>query len=259
MHLWKLCSNFDTQSVYFDISEAFDRVWHRGLLLKLECTGVRGKMLNWFQNYLIDHTQAVVIKGEKSSEKRILAGVPQRFMLGPLLFLIFINDIGHSIESIINLFADDISMSLGLTNPRTRAEILTCDLVKISDRAKLWKVKFNEEKTELVNIKRDAKTIHQLTFGNIVLEDKPHHKYLGITLQNNCKWDEHISNISSTFILPLFDYTDNFIWGNCANTNSNSLENLHLEAIRIITDSFRGTSHQKLYNESGFCTLRRKT
>ena len=70
-------------------------------------------------------------------------------------------------------------MSLGLTNPDTRAEILTCDLVKISD-------KFNEEKTELVNIKRDTKPIHQLTFGNVVFEDKPYHKHLGITLQNDC-------------------------------------------------------------------------
>ena len=61
----------------------------------------------------------------------------------------------------------------------------------------LWKVKFNEETTELVNIKRDTKLIHQLTFGNVVLEDKPHHKHLGIHLQNNCKRDEHISNISS--------------------------------------------------------------
>ena len=282
-----LCSNFDkritTQSVYFDISKAFDRVWHRGLLLKLESIGVRGKLLKWFQNYLTDRTQAVVIKGEKSSEKKIPAGVPQGSVLGPLLFLIFINDIGHSIESIIKLFADDTSMSLGLTNPDTRAEILTCDLVKISDWAKLWKVKFNEEKTELVNIKCDTKPIHQLTFGNVVLEDKPHHKHLGITLQNNCKWDEHISNISSkvnmlinclrhfkyklgrkaleimykSFILPLFDYAD-IIWDNCTNTQSNMLENLHLEAIRIITGSVRGTSHQKLYNESGFCTLKER-
>ena len=121
-------------------------------------------------------------------------------MLGSLLFLIFINDIERSIESIINIFADDTSMILA-TNPRTRAEILTFDLVKISDWAKLWKVKFNEENTELVNIKRNTKPIHQLTFGNVVLEDKPHHKHLGITVQNNCKWDEHISNISSTFWL----------------------------------------------------------
>ena len=79
--------------------------------------------MSWFQNYLTDRTQAVVIKEEKSSEKRIPAGVPQGSVLGPLLFLIFINDIGYSIESIIKLFADDISMSLGLTNPDTRAEI----------------------------------------------------------------------------------------------------------------------------------------
>ena len=179
-------------------------------------------------------------------------------MLGPLLFLIFINDIGHSIESIIKLFADDTSMSLGLTNPDTRAEILTCDLVKISDWAKLWKVKFNEEKTGLVNIKRDTKPIHQHTFGNVVLEDKPQHKHLGITLQNNCKWDEHISNISSkvnmlinclrhfkyklgkkaleimykSFILPLFDYAD-IIWDNCTNTQSNILENFILKPYEL--------------------------
>ena len=68
-------------------------------------------------------------------------------MLGPLLFLVFIQDIEHSIESIIKLFADDTSMSLGLTNPDTRAEILTCNLIKISDWAKLWKIKFKEDST----------------------------------------------------------------------------------------------------------------
>ena len=65
------------------------------------------------------------------------------------------------------------------------------------ERAKLWKVKFNEKKTQLVNVKRDTKPIHQLTFDNEVLEEKPHHKHLGITLRNSCKWNEHISNLSS--------------------------------------------------------------
>ena len=205
--------------------------------------------MKWFHSYQTNRTQAFVIKGEKSVEKKILSGVPQGSVLGPLLFLIFINNIVCSIKSVIKLFANDTSMSLGHTNPDIRTETLTNDLEKISEWAKLWKVKFNEEKTELVNIKRDTKPIHQLTFCNVVLEEKPHHKHLGITLQNNCKWDEHISNLSSkvsmlmnclrhlryklgrkaletmskSFILPLFDYAD-IIWDNCTVVQSTSLE-----------------------------------
>ena len=141
--------------------------------------------MKWFYSYLTDRTQAVVIKGEKSVKKKIPSGVLKGSVLGPLLF--FINDIVRSIEFVIKLFADDTSMSLGHTNPDIRTETLTNDHAKISELAKIWKVKFNKEKTELVNIKRDTKPIHQLTFCNVVLEEKPRHKHLGIALQNNCK------------------------------------------------------------------------
>ena len=100
--------------------------WH-SVSVKSQALGVRGKLLNWFQNYLTDRRQAVVITGQKSAGKRIPAGVPQGSVLGPLLSLMFINVIGHSIESIIKLIADDTRMSLGLTNPDTRAEMLTCE------------------------------------------------------------------------------------------------------------------------------------
>ena len=130
----------------------------------------------------------VVIKGEKSVGKTIYSSVPQGSVLGPLLFLIFINDIVQNIGFVIKLFSDDTSMSLGLANPDIRTERLTNELAKISDWAKLGKFKINEEKTELV----DTTPIHQLTFWNVVLEEKLDHKHLGITLQNNCKWDEHI-------------------------------------------------------------------
>ena len=88
--------------------------------------------MKWFHSYLKDRTQAVVIKGEKSVEKKIPSGAPQGSALGPLLFLIFINDIVRSIESVIKLFADDASMSLGHTNPDIRTETLTNDLAKNS-------------------------------------------------------------------------------------------------------------------------------
>ena len=115
---------------FFDISKAFDRVWHKGLILKLVSIGIRGNLLKWFHNYLTDRTQAVVIKGEKSVEKKIPSSVPQGSVLGLLLFLNFINDIVRSIESVIKLFADNTSMSLGRTNPDIRTETLTNDLQK---------------------------------------------------------------------------------------------------------------------------------
>ena len=282
-----LCSSFDssvtTQSIYCDISKAFDRVWHKGLLLKLKANGIRGKLHNWFTNYLSSRTQAVVIKGDISNFKRISAGVPQGSVLGPLLFLIYINDIVCNIQSNIKLFADDTSLSLALNNPTERAQILNADLSKIDVWAKQWKVKFNEEKTELVNTCRNNSAILPLTFGNTLLQSSHRHKHLGLVLQSNCKWDEQIKNIVSTvtmlvsclksykyklnrkaletmyksFIVPHFDYAD-IIWDNCTETQSAMLEDLQLEAIRTIIGAVRGTSHQKLYQESGFCTLKER-
>ena len=89
--------------------------------------------MKWFHSYQTNRTQAVVIKGEKSVEKKILSGVPQGSVLGPLLFLIFINDIVRSIGPVIKLFVDDTSVSLGHTNPDIRTETFTNDLAKISE------------------------------------------------------------------------------------------------------------------------------
>ena len=127
-------------------------------------------------------------------------------MLGPLLLLININDLVNNIESVIKLFADDTSLSLALNNPDSRAEILNHDLEQINEWAKKWKVRLNEEKkkkkkkkrekkTEQLNFTRGQNQNQQLTFGSTTLKETPSHKHLGIILQNNCRWDEHIRSV----------------------------------------------------------------
>ena len=96
--------------VFCDISKAFDRVWHKGLIHKLEAAGVTGKLLAWFKNYLYNRKQRVIQPGVSSNWSKILAGVPQGSILGPLLFFIYINDIVNEIGSNIRLFADDTSL-----------------------------------------------------------------------------------------------------------------------------------------------------
>ena len=106
-------------------------MWHKGLLVKLKAIGIRGLLLEWFCDYLTNRMQTVVIKGEKSRLKRVVSGIPQGSVLGPLLFLIYINDIVDDIQSTIKLFADDTSMSLALKTPNIRANILNSDLQKL--------------------------------------------------------------------------------------------------------------------------------
>ena len=94
--------------VFLDISKAFDKVWHRGLIHKLKKYGIHGRLLEGFEDYLKDHLQRVIINCQFSEWVKILAGVPQGSVLGPLLFLIFIDDIVHVVShSRIRLFADD--------------------------------------------------------------------------------------------------------------------------------------------------------
>ena len=97
----------EVRGVFLDISKAFDKVWHEGLVWKLKSNGIHGKALRILQNFLNDRYQRVVLNGQSSNWEKVNAGVPQGSILGPLLFLLYINDISNDLECNVKLFADD--------------------------------------------------------------------------------------------------------------------------------------------------------
>ena len=137
--------------VFLDISKAFDRVWHAGLLHKLEQHGISGDLLRWISSYLSNRTQSVVLNSVTSTAKSTSAGVPQESDLGPffiLLFLIYVNDISENLLSLTRLFADDSSLFFSASNLRDIEGILNHDLIIVTKWARQWMVNFNPNKTE---------------------------------------------------------------------------------------------------------------
>ena len=94
----------DVRGVFLDISKAFAKVWHKGLLYKLKAYGVQGELLSLLRNYLQKRKKRVVLNGQTSEWRDIISGVPQGMVLGPLLFLIYINDLSDGLTSLCKFF-----------------------------------------------------------------------------------------------------------------------------------------------------------
>ena len=137
----------EVRVVFCDISKAFDRVWHRGLLFKMRQAGISNPLLRWFESYLSNRFQRVVLEGSVSDYRGISAGVPQGSILGPIMFLVYINDIVENINSCIRLFADDTSLYLIVDDPGASADPMNSDLEKIHTWSQNWLASFNPNKT----------------------------------------------------------------------------------------------------------------
>ena len=126
--------------MFLDISKAFDKVWHEGLVFKLKTYGIFGPLLDLTVSYLSNRQQRVVLNGKTSVWSYIRAGVPQGSVLGPLFFLVYINDLVDDISSDAKLFAGDTSLFTVVYDEITSANQLNRDLKIISEWAYQWKM-----------------------------------------------------------------------------------------------------------------------
>ena len=272
----------DVCFISLDASAAFDRVWHKALLFKLRQFGISGTLLLWFESYLTNRKQRVVINGKKSEWTYITAGVPQGSILGPLLFLIYVNDIINHIESEILLFADDTCIFEPVTDPRESILKMNRDLERLSSWATQWLVNFNPTKTKFLIFSKKLvlPQYDPLILDNKVLERVQTHSQLGMIFNEKMTWDDHIRekcnsalkrvtllkrlgqriprttklSVYSSFIRPVLEY-GSVIFDNCTTLMSDAIEKVQRQAALAITGAYTHTSHNNLLNELGLHIL----
>ena len=187
--------------IFIDLQKAFDTVNHNILLQKLNHYGIRGVANSWLKSYLSDRKQYVSINGFESNTQNINVGVPQGSVLGPLLFLIYINDLNVAINySIVHHFADDTNLLIigkSLKSIKKRANI---DLKLLYNWLKANKISLNSNKTEAILFRHPNKTMNYDL--NLKIDGKKIHltnrvKYLGVYLDPHLNWKPHINELSS--------------------------------------------------------------
>ena len=193
--------------VFIDLKKAFDIVNHEILLAKLENYGIRGVINSWFRSYLTDGKQTAEVNNVVSEAETTLCGVPQGSVLGPLLFLLYINDIYKSSSLFaFYLFADDTSIILTNNNLKELAieTLVNPELGKVNEWLKTNKLSLNTKKSKFVIFRPRQKNMPLIpririldsvtnTYAN--LEMKDYVKYLGLMIDSNLSWKYHIESV----------------------------------------------------------------
>ena len=253
-----------TIGIFLDLSKAFDTINHKILIKKLEDYGIRGICLKRFENYLENRKQIVKYNQIKSKEMKITSGVPQRSILGPLLFLLYMNDIQNCSEIISTiLFADDTNIFYSNNCLKTLNKIIQLEIDKIADWLNVNKLSINTTKTKFI-LFRSSKKKHKhnitITINNKNIKQVKSTTFLGIIIDECLTWNNHVDMISKKIIksagliarirhftnlnaLKLIYYAlvypyliyGNLIWGNTYKKRIQNLVNIQKKIVRLMT------------------------
>ena len=271
--------------VFLDILKAFDKIWHTGLIYKLHKIGVRGKLLKLFKSYLTGRFQRVVLNGFLSECLEIMSGVPQGSILGPLLFLIFLNDIVNDINCEINLFADDTSLLSMDRNWQTVESELNKALSTLELWAENWLVTFNPSKTYYMTISNRAKINIDLNLhlNSSSISKVFEHKHLGIIFNNAFTWSNHIDyvvrkaskaislvsrnkhsfnrlsliKLFNTLVRPIIEY-GSVVYDNLTLGDAHKLEMLLRRGALVCTGAISRIETTTLLRDLGWITLKQR-
>ena len=269
-------ANHTAIGVFIDFRKAFDCVSHQVLCRKIHRYGIRGLPLQWITDYLSDRYQFTMYNDHSSQKTHISCGVPQGSILGPLLFLLHINDLPHA-SNILSccLYADDANFFTRHHNIDTLTTTLNNEMKKIMRWTSANKLTINTEKTHYLIFTLKF-TIYRLllciSLNNAALEEKDHTKFLGVIIDNRLKYKDHLHylkpkvaktigiinkveyklpqptlhNLYYTFIYPHLTYGIE-IWGSCPASYSDPLYKLQKKALRIITHSHPHAHSRELF------------
>lgn len=184
--------------VYMDFMKAFDKVPHRRLINKLKSYGISNQLINWIANFLNERNQTVKVNGSQSSTRPVTSGIPQGSVLGPILFVIYINDMPECVTSSAYLFADDTKVSRQISNDADVDE-LQKDLDSLHGWSNKWLLKFHPNKCKIVTIsnRRQAQSERQYHLYNdkgeeMILERSEGEKDIGVLVDKNLTFTRHM-------------------------------------------------------------------
>ena len=257
-----LDNNYISMGIFLDLSKAFDTIDHDILIRKLNFYGIRGSALNWFRSYISDRTQYTYVNSSCSNLGDIRCGVPQGSILGPLLFIIYMNDICHVSDTAdIILFADDTNIFFKDKHIDTLHITATTELNKFCDWFSANKLSLNVNKTNymIFNNSRSIRWDKDVYMNGSLVNQVTTTKFLGVHIDDRLTWRNHISIISKkismncgilsklkhflpcnilrtlyqTLIVPHMAYCSN-IWSGTSPSNLNHLKVLQKRALRHI-------------------------